>query len=313
MVANTTPEQQIRIGTRGSPLALAQANLVRDALLATHPSLSETDVEIVAMSTKGDRIQDRILSELGGKGLFTEEIEDGLLNGSLDLAVHSMKDMPTQLPDGLTIDCILEREDVRDALISPQSASIADLPTNALVGTASLRRQAQIRRLRPDLRVEPLRGNVGTRLKKLEDGVVDATLLAMAGLNRLGMAHAATAAIDTTLMLPAIAQGAIGVESRQSDDRMNDLLAALNHNTSRICVAAERAFLGALDGSCRTPIAGLATISDGVLSFAGEILTPDGTTHFTTTRRGAPEDAAELGRDAGEELKKRAGPGFFGD
>ena len=303
----------IFIGTRGSPLALAQAHQVRDRLLAAHPALAEPGIEITVVTTKGDRIQDRPLADLGGKGLFTEEIEAGLLNGTFDIAVHSMKDMPTVLPEGLWINCILPREDVRDAFISAKADTLAALPSGALVGTASLRRQAQVRRIRPDLRVESFRGNVDTRLNKLADGVVDATFLAMAGLNRLGKQEAATAAMAPNMMLPAIAQGAIGVEARIDDDRTNGLLTALNHADSHLCITAERAFLAALDGSCRTPIAGLATLSGGRLSFRGEILTPDGTHHFATERDGTSSEATAMGHDAGDELRQRAGPNFFDD
>ena len=313
MVTDTTGVKPIKIGTRGSPLALAQAYEVRDRLLAAHPALAEPGIEICVVTTKGDRIQDRPLADLGGKGLFTEEIETGLLDGTFDIAVHSMKDMPTVLPDGLWINCILPREDVRDAFISSTAKTLDTLPQGALIGTASLRRQAQVRRIRPDLRVESFRGNVQTRLNKLADGIVDATFLAMAGLNRLGKQGAATAAMEPDIMLPAIAQGAIGVESRMNDDRINTLLAALNHSNSHLCVAAERAFLAALDGSCRTPIAGLATLSEDHLTFRGEILTPDGTQHFAAQRDGDSGNAATMGRDAGEELRQRAGPNFFDD
>lgn len=302
----------LRIGTRGSPLALAQANQVKALLHAAHPRFADADITIHVVTTKGDRIQDRPLADLGGKGLFTEEIEAGLLDGTVDMAVHSMKDMPTVLPDGLWIDCILPREDVRDAFISPKAETLMALPAGSVVGTASLRRQAQVRRVRPDLTVESFRGNVDTRLAKLADGVVDATFLAMAGLNRLNKAKAATAPMDTDIMLPAIAQGAIGVETRRDDDAVNDLLAPLNHADTHICVMAERAFLAALDGSCRTPIAGLATLTGDTLSFRGEILSPDGSASFEATRTGSPSEAAAIGNDAGQELRGRAGPGFFG-
>ncbi len=301
----------IKIGTRGSPLALAQAHMVRDGLLASHPGLTGDQVEIVTMSTKGDRILDRPLADLGGKGLFTEEIEAGLLNGSLHMAVHSMKDLETVLPDGLHLACMLEREDVRDAFLSPKAASISGLPAGSLVGTASLRRQAQIRRMRPDLRVDIFRGNVQTRLKKLRDGVADATLLAMAGLRRLGLEREATQIIETDQMLPAVSQGAIGIETRIDDEATNALLAPLAHAETMTCVTAERAMLAMLDGSCRTPIAGLARIKDGQLTLRGEVLRPDGSEAFTTERTGLPSDAAAMGADAGEELKRRAGPGFF--
>ncbi|MEN3952749.1 hydroxymethylbilane synthase [Iodidimonas sp. SYSU 1G8] len=310
-MSETTRQRPVRIGTRSSPLALAQAHEVKQRLLAAHTCYAESDIEIVPMSTKGDRIQNRALSELGGKGLFTEEIENGLLDGSLDIAVHSMKDMPTVLPDGLGIICMLEREDVRDTFISDKAPSLAALAPGALVGTASLRRQAQVLRQRPDLRVETFRGNVQTRLRKLHEGVADATLLALAGLNRLGMTDVATAIIDSDTMLPAIAQGALGIEARLGDAEMSRLLLPLDHAGTRHCVNAERALLAALDGSCRTPIAGLATLRDGRIRLRGEILTPDGRLHHTTEREGPVSDAAAMGWDAGEELRRRGGPDFF--
>jgi hydroxymethylbilane synthase len=305
----TETTRTIRIGTRGSLLALAQAHEVRDRLLAAHAHLREADIEIVTVTTKGDRIQDRSLSELGGKGLFTEEIENGLKDGSLDIAVHSMKDMPTVICDGLAIDCLLPREDTRDAFISHKADSIDTLPAGMVVGTASLRRQAQVLRRRPDLRVAVFRGNVQTRLRKLEAGEADATLLAVAGLNRLGLAHIVTSPIDT--MLPAIAQGAIGVEARAGDEAMARLLSAINDPATQSCVDAERALLAALDGSCRTPIAGLATLENGRLRLRGEILTPDGREHHTVEREGPVSDGPAMGCDAGEELKRRGGPNFF--
>jgi len=306
-----TTSKPIRIGTRGSPLALAQADLVKAGLLAAHPELDESHIEIVAVTTRGDKILDRPLAELGGKGLFTQEIESGLLNGALDIAVHSMKDLETELPDGLHIACLLPREDVRDAFICLKADGIDALPAGSVVGTASLRRQAQIRRRRPDLKVEVFRGNLQTRLRKLQDGVADATLLAMAGLRRMGLAEKATQILSVDDMLPAIAQGAVGVEARSDDDRMAALLGPLNHRDTEICVTAERALLAALDGSCRTPIAGLAVLDGGRLKLKGEVLRPDGSECFVAERDGAPEDAAALGRDAGEELRHRAGPDFF--
>jgi hydroxymethylbilane synthase len=301
---------KIRIGTRGSKLALAQAYELRDRLSAAH-QLGEDDFEIVVIKTSGDLIQDRPLSAVGGKGLFTKEIEDALLDGGIDLAVHSMKDMPTRLPDGLDIPCFLPREDVRDAFISLKVKRLADLPKGAVLGTSSLRRQAQVKRLRPDLKVITYRGNVETRLRKLEEGVADATLLAFAGLKRLGLEDRVTALIETDDMLPAVAQGAIGVEIREHDAKMSGLLEALNHAETATCVAAERAFLAVLDGSCRTPIAGLAELSEGGLRFRGSILTPDGRQCYETERHGSPSDAVRLGEDAGRELLSIAGPGFF--
>ncbi len=301
----------LRIGTRGSPLALAQAHEVRDRLVAAHASLTEDAVEIVVISTKGDEILDRALSEIGGKGLFTEEIEARLSSGDIDIAVHSMKDMPTALPPGLDIPCLLPREDVRDAFISPRAASLDDLPEGAVVGSASLRRQAQILHRRPDLSVITFRGNVQSRLRKLDAGEVDATLLAVAGLNRLGRADVATAIMDPDMMLPAVAQGAIGIESRIGDTRINDMLAVIACAETMTCVTAERALLAALDGSCRTPIAALATLDGGEISLRGRVLRPDGSEVLETTRRGPAADAEALGRDAGAELKQRAGPGFM--
>lgn len=305
----TETTRTIRIGTRGSPLALAQAHETKSRLLAAHAHLRDADIEIVPLSTRGDRIQDRALSQLGGKGLFTEEIENGLIDGSLDIAVHSMKDMPTVLPDGLCIPCLLPREDTRDAFISHKAGNLDGLEPGMLVGTASLRRQAQVLRRRPDLRVAIFRGNVNTRLRKLEDGEADATLLAMAGLKRLGLEHVVTSPIDT--MLPAISQGAIGVEARIGDARVAELLLAINDETTQHCVNAERALLAALDGSCKTPIAGLAVLENGRMILRGEILTPDGSEHHLVEREGPLSDAAALGYDAGEELKRRGGPHFF--
>lgn len=302
----------VRIGTRGSQLALAQASEVKARLAAAHADLRDPDaVEIAVISTTGDRVQDRPLAEIGGKGLFTKEIEEGLLDGSIDIAVHSMKDVPTVLPDGLIIDCILEREDARDAFLSVKASGIDDLPAGSVVGTSSLRRQALILSRRPDLKVVSFRGNVGTRLRKLENGDVDATLLAMAGLNRLALQPAGTTAIPADVMLPAVAQGAIGIERRQSDERIAALLAPLNHTESAIRVTAERALLAELDGSCRTPIAAHAVLSGGGLSLRGLVVLPDGTQRHDAALDGAPGDAAALGREAGLQLKREAGPEFF--
>ena len=302
----------IRIGTRGSPLALAQANQVKARLLAAHADLDDSRVAIEIIRTTGDRIRDRPLAEVGGKGLFTKEIEEALLAGAIDLAVHSMKDVETRLPDGLAITCLLEREDPRDAFLSGIAGNIDGLARGAVVGSSSLRRQAQLRRRRPDLRVVMFRGNVDTRLKKLAAGAVDATLLACAGLNRLGLADRITAVVPTEVMLPAVAQGAIGIETRIDDAVTAARLAPLNHADTATCVTVERAFLAALDGSCRTPIAALAVL-DGELRFQGQILTPDGGRSFEVERRGAAGDAVALGRDAGDELRRRAGPDFFSD
>jgi hydroxymethylbilane synthase len=302
---------KIRIGTRGSKLALAQAYELRDRLIAAH-GLGEADFDVVIIKTSGDMIQDKPLSSFGGKGLFTKEIEEALLDGGIDLAVHSMKDMPTKLPADLAIPCFLPREDVRDAFISLKAKRLADLPRGAVLGTSSLRRQAQVKRLRPDLEVITYRGNVDTRLRKLEEGVADATLLAFAGLKRLGLEDHVTCLIETDEMIPAVAQGAIGVETREGDERMYGLLAALNDDRTAICVDAERAFLAVLDGSCRTPIAGLAELNgDNEIRFRGAILSPDGRQYHGAERSGAAADAVELGEDAARELLGRAGPGFF--
>ncbi len=304
-------QQTLKIGTRGSPLALWQAHAVRDALLAAHPVLSPDRVEIVIVKTTGDRILDRPLAEIGGKGLFTKELEEGLISGALDCAVHSTKDMPTSLPPGLGLTCFLKREDPRDALITRDGQSFRSLPEGALIGTASLRRQAQILAARPDLRITGFRGNVGTRLKKLNDGVVDATLLAFAGIKRLGMSDKATEILDTDLMLPAPAQGAICIESRLDNHSMTDLLAPLGHYETERAIVAERAFLAALEGNCRTPIAALAKIDGATLSFEGRLLSLDGTTCLIDIRSGAVEDAQEIGDTAGRTLKAKAGADFF--
>lgn len=307
----TLQQSRLRIGTRGSLLALAQAHEVQRRLADAH-GIDAAAIEIVVIRTTGDRIQDRPLSEAGGKGLFTKEIEEALLDRSIDLAVHSMKDVPTVLPDGLTMSAMLPREDVRDAFISAKWPSIEDLPQGAIVGSSSLRRQAQLRRLRPDLDVITYRGNVQTRLSKLEDGVVAATLLAMAGLKRLGLTDRVTAPIPIEVMLPAVAQGAIGVEIRFDDDATAALLAPLNDAATALCVTAERAFLARLEGSCRTPIAGLGRLDAGVFTFSGEILRPDGSESHAVTRQGAPAAAVQLAVEAAEELLARAGPGFLG-
>jgi hydroxymethylbilane synthase len=300
----------IRIGTRGSPLALAQAHEVRDRLEKAHGA-GQLTFEVRAIKTSGDRIQDRPLAEAGGKGLFTKEIEEALLAGEIDLAVHSMKDMPTLLPPGLAVRCLLPREDVRDAFISAKAARLADLPAGAVVGTSSLRRQAQVRHLRPDLAVAPLRGNVETRLRKLQDGAADATLLACAGLKRLGLSSRITSPVPIDEMLPAVAQGAIGVETRADDMAMAELLAPINDEPTALAVAAERAFLAKLEGSCRTPIAALAELAAGRLVFRGEILAPDGSQRHATRREGRPAEALSLAEDAAAELLASAGSDFF--
>ncbi len=300
----------IRIGTRGSPLALAQANDVSQRLQHAH-NLPASHFEIAVIRTSGDRIQDRPLSEAGGKGLFTKEIEEALIAGSIDLAVHSMKDMPALLPSGLEVSSILPKEDVRDAFISLKYASLDALPPNAALGTSSLRRAAQVLHARPDLRIVPFRGNVGTRLRKLEAGVADATLLAAAGLNRLGLSDHIKALIPVDVMLPAVAQGAVGIEIRSDHLVMRDLVSAIEHAPSAIEVSAERAFLARLEGSCRTPIGGLARLQGSTLVLDGQILTPDGRESLLTRRQGHPADAVRIGEDAAEDLLARAGPHFF--
>lgn len=300
----------LKIGTRGSPLALWQANRVRDLLMVAH-GLDAGEIEVCTFKTSGDRIQDKALREFGGKGLFTKELEDALLAGEIHMAVHSLKDMPTVLPDGLAISCVLEREDARDAFLSPVALTLSGLPEGARVGTSSLRRQAQVRKLRPDLEVVEFRGNVETRLRKLSEGVADATLLAVAGLKRLGMEDRITAFMEPEAMLPAIAQGAICVETRAQDGQTRTLLSRLDHGETALCVAAERAFLAELDGSCRTPIAGLARLQGKRLLFRGQILSPDGAQSYETARDGPAAEGAAMGRDAARELLGRAGPGFL--
>jgi len=303
----------LRIGTRGSPLAMAQAHEVRDLIANAFPELAGPDaLEIVEIKTTGDAIQDRALSEVGGKGLFTKEIDDAMLDGRIDLAVHSMKDVPTWLPDGIVLPAILEREDPRDVFISNKASNLAALPDGSVVGTASLRRQAQILNRFPKLKVETFRGNVQTRLRKLSEGEVDATLLALAGLNRLGRADVATDIIDTADLLPAVGQGAIGITCRDDDTRCLEVLGVLNHPDTAVCVQAERALLKVLDGSCRTPIAALARLAaDGTLTLEGQVARPDGSQLLETHRTSNREDAESMGADAGRELKERAGPGFF--
>ncbi|XP_052177885.1 porphobilinogen deaminase, chloroplastic-like isoform X4 [Diospyros lotus] len=306
----------IRIGTRGSPLALAQAHETRDKLMATHSELAEEGaIQIVVIKTTGDKILSQPLADIGGKGLFTKEIDEALINGEIDIAVHSMKDVPTYLPDRTILPCNLPREDVRDAFISLSAASLAELPAGSTVGTASLRRKSQILHRYPSLKVlENFRGNVQTRLRKLNEGVVQATLLALAGLKRLNMTENVTSVLPIDDMLPAVAQGAIGIACRSDDDKMADYIASLNEEETRLAVACERAFLLTLDGSCRTPIAGYACRNeDGNCIFRGLVASPDGTRVLETSRQGpyAYEDMVLMGKDAGKELLLRAGPGFF--
>jgi hydroxymethylbilane synthase len=300
----------LRIGTRGSPLALVQARAVR-ARLAAAMGVEEDGIELVVIRTTGDIIQDRTLAEEGGKGLFTKEIEEALLDGRVDLAVHSAKDMPTVLPGGLILAACLEREDPRDVFISRKARSLAELPKAASLGTASLRRQAIAMRARPDLRVTPLRGNVETRLRKLDAGEVDATLLALAGLRRLGLTEHATHVMSADEFLPAVAQGAIGIETRTDNKHVRDILAGIDHADTSTAVACERSFLEALDGSCTTPIAGHAMIAGDAVQFRGLIARPDGSAAHDIAGTGHRKDAIIIGREAGRELKHRAGPGFF--
>jgi hydroxymethylbilane synthase len=310
MAQSSTTAARLRIGTRGSPLALAQAHMVRDALAAAH-SRDPAGIEIVTIRTSGDRIQDRPLAESGGKGLFTKEIEEALLSGDVDLAVHSAKDLTTLLPAGLTIAACLRREDARDAFISRKANSLATLAKGATLGTASLRREAQVRRLRPDLNIVPLRGNVETRLRKLDEGAMDATILALAGLKRLQRADAVTAILEPQDFLPAVGQGAIAIEVRETDDVTREALAGINHPTTLTALACERAFLAVLDGSCRTPIGGHAVVENERLQFRGMIIRPDGGEAHETSRDGHVRDAAALGADAGRELKAKGGADFF--
>jgi len=298
------------LGTRGSPLALTQANETRRRLSAAHG----WDVEQIVLRiirTSGDAIQDRPLAEAGGKGLFTKEIDAALLAGEIDAAVHSAKDLPTLVPDGVALAGFLPREDVRDALISAFADTIQGLPKGASLGAASLRRQAQALRLRPDLRLELLRGNVETRLRKAESGAVGATLLAMAGLKRLGLVHRARAPLDPDAFLPAPGQGAIALTARTNDARALEALAAIGDPATYAELMAERAFLAKLEGSCRTPIAGLARLEDGRLRFKGEVLRTDGSESFGIAAEGLPADAARLGREAGRELSGRLPEGVL--
>ncbi|MBM9593246.1 hydroxymethylbilane synthase [Roseitranquillus sediminis] len=305
-----TPERPFRIGTRGSPLALAQANETRERLALAHDLPFEA-FSIVTIKTTGDRVIDRPLKEIGGKGLFTKEIEEALIGGEIDVAVHSMKDMPVEQPRGLTLGIYLPREDVRDAFVSPGRGLLRDLPQGAVVGTSSLRRKSQLLHRRPDVTVVEFRGNVQTRLRKLHDGVAAATFLAMAGLNRLRAEDVPRTEIEPEEMLPAIAQGAIGVERRGDDSRAAGLLEPLHDAETGLRLAAERSFLAALDGSCETPIAGLAELDGGRLRLRGEILRTDGSEALADETEGPAEDGAAMGRALAAELLSRAGPGFF--
>ena len=300
----------VRIGTRGSDLALWQAGAVRDALVA-NTELAADAIETSIIRTTGDRIQDRALLEAGGKGLFTKEIEEALLSGAIDMAVHSAKDMPTLLPEGLVLAAYLPREDVRDAFIGHAAQSIGDLPEGAVVGTASLRREALLKRARPDLRVELIRGNVPTRLRRVADGVFDATLLAHAGLKRLGLASHISSLLDVEVYPPACGQGAVVIECREDDADILGLLAKIDDQPTAMAVGCERAFLDVLDGSCRTPIAGHARIEDDNLVFDGLLLAPDGGSVFSERRSGPTAEAAAIGAAAGRAVRDQAGEEFL--
>ncbi|MFP7675316.1 hydroxymethylbilane synthase [Marivita sp. S0852] len=309
-----TPDQPLNIGTRGSPLALAQAYETRDRLAAAFDLPFEAFTIVPIKTTGDDRAlidADRPLKEIGNKGLFTKEIEEAMIDGRIDIAVHSMKDMPVEQPEGLVLETYLPREDVRDAFISPSVTRIADLPEGAVVGTSSLRRKAQLMNRRPDLNVVEFRGNLQTRLKKLHDGVASCTFLAMAGLNRLKMDEVPKTPIETTDMLPAVSQGAIGIECRASDARATDMLAAIHDIETGQRLAAERAFLATLDGSCETPIAGLAELHGDTLRLRGEVLRPDGSTSHSDEISGPISEGAKLGETLARTLLDRAGPGFF--
>lgn len=298
-----TVHKTLKIGTRGSKLALAQASEVKGLLIEAHDHLNDDNIDIVVMSTRGDRVQDRNLSEIGGKGLFTEEIEQALYEGSIDIAVHSLKDMPTRLPNGLELVCYLEREDVRDAFLSSKAKTLTDLPKGAVVGTSSLRRKAQALALRPDLEIVNFRGNVQTRLQKLDDKVADATFLAMAGLNRLNIDDPRVNAVEISDLLPAVAQGAITIEIASKNSKMRNLLSPLNHKETELRVRAERTMLDILDGSCRTPIAGLATIDGETLTLQGRVLTEDGLTDHYNKVSGNKSNPEAIGKELGQLLK----------
>lgn len=299
--------QVLRIGTRGSPMAMVQSGLVRDRLVAAHPGIA---VELVPIRTTGDRVQTRLLAEIGGKGLFTKEIEEALLRRDIDIAVHSLKDMETVVPPGLAIGCVLPRDDPRDALVSPGGIGLAALPQGARIGTASLRRRAQLLRRRRDLRIAPIRGNVNTRLNKLAAGEAEALVLALSGLERLDMAGLASEILPVDVMLPAVGQGALAIECRDDEEAVRALLLPLHDPATAACVTAERAMLAALDGSCRTPIAGLANLAGDRLSLDGLLLAPDGQTERRGRIEGAIDDAAALGAALGAELRRDAGPEF---
>ena len=301
----------VRIGTRGSPLALKQAETVKAALAAAHPSLAD-QLDIVTIRTSGDRIQDRALADSGGKGLFTKEIERALSAGDVDMAVHSLKDVPTFLPPGLTLAAFLPREDVRDMWISTSGQKILEMPSGFSLGTASVRRQAQLLSMRPDLKPQLLRGNVETRLAKVTNGEVDGTLLACAGLSRLGISVPNGTVMAPEDLLPAAGQGIVGIECRDGDDHTISLLGAINDQAAAISASAERAFLAELDGSCKSPIAAYAQPINGAqFAFRGEILSADGAQVFRTSRELSASTAAQEARDAAIALKQDAGEVFM--
>ncbi|RYE48749.1 MAG: hydroxymethylbilane synthase [Hyphomicrobiales bacterium] len=299
----------LRIGTRGSMLALAQAQLTQRLLAEAHGVALER-IEIRVITTSGDKLTDRPLSEAGGKGLFSREIEAALAAGEVDLGVHSSKDLASSLPDGMVLAAFLEREDVRDAFVSLKYPGVTELPQGAKLGSSSIRRAAQMLRVRPDLQVVQFRGNVDTRLSKLEAGVADATLLAVAGLNRLGKQDKITAYLDPMDFLPAPAQGAIGIEIREADARTADLVGVLNHAPTAATIAAERALLATLDGSCRTPIGAFTELNGVSCRLTAEILSPDGREFYRGSVDGAAADAAKLGTQLGATLLEQAGPEF---
>ena len=300
----------IKIGTRGSPLALAQAYEARDLLVAEYPDL---EVEIVPITTTGDKVQDRPLSEVGGKGVFTKELDDALLGGRIDIAAHSMKDVPTWLPEGIVLACMFEREDVRDVLVSPKFTDFGEMPAGSVIGTTSLRRQSQILAKYPNLKVVIFRGNVQTRLRKLSEGQAEATLLALAGLNRLDRTDVIARILEPEELLPAVGQGAIGIACRAGDEELTSMLGTLDHAPTSLCVAAERAMLDVLDGSCRTPIAGLAELSNNgqSITIKGLVAEADGSEIWQAERTGPVASADDLAREIGVELRAAAGEAFF--
>lgn len=305
-------KKPVRLGTRGSKLALAQAYETRDLLMAAEPALREEGaIEIVVIETTGDKIQDRPLTEIGGKGLFIKETEEALHDLRVDAAVHSMKDVPTFLPDAFVLTAVLEREDPRDAFVSKKYESLAAMPEGAKLGTSSVRRAALIKADRPDLKIVEFRGNVQTRLRKLDEGVADATLLAMAGLHRLGMEHVATQPLSAEQMLPAVAQGAIGIEIRKADEGLADLFAKINHGPTWTRVVAERAILSVLDGSCKTPISAFAEKTAAGFHVRGKVVALDGSESWFDEETGSETDSEALGTEIGNRLRAAAGEDFF--